>query len=166
MRIPSFRTLFRASPMLVVVACASASPPQPPERVIGFLECGTPPTEALAVSVVEPAGDSLSVRGHVFRLNAGSVRGRQRFEVAERRSMHVGVDIQPHGYRFSAPATLTLSYARCAGGLPAGFRPAIVEVRPGSTIPVGLPLPTEVNTEARTVTAHIEHLSGYLIAGT
>lgn len=158
------RSLLHASPLLLV-ACASAGPPPPPPRVVGLLECGEAPSEASAASVVDSRGDALAVRGHVFRLSPGAVPGRERFEMSERRTRHVGVDITPHGFRFAGEATITLSYARC-GTLPAGFNPAIVEVRPGSTVTVGMPLPSEWNAEARTVTARIEHLSGYLISGT
>ncbi|HEX6910697.1 MAG TPA: hypothetical protein VF142_09880 [Longimicrobium sp.] len=160
------RWSLRALP-LAACACASAAPAPPPGY--RFLECGEPPDQGVAVAVVDPDGDVLSVRGHAFRLGRGAVIERKRFKMHDRRTRNVGVDIRPHGYRFTtAPGdstTVTISYARC-GDLPVDYRPAIVEVRPGTTIPVGEPLPSTVNREARTVTARIEHLSGYLIAGT
>jgi hypothetical protein len=160
------RWSLRALP-LAACACASAGPAPPPGY--RFLECGTPPEQGVAVAVVGREPDALSVRGHTFRLGRGAVNGRQRFKMYDRRSRNVGVDIRPHGYRFTtAPddsTTVTISYARC-GELPAGYRPFIVEVRPGTTIPVGQPLQGTVDYQNRTVTARIEHLSGYLIAGT
>lgn len=163
---PFRRSLLRASPLLVAACASGGHPPGPP---IGgaLLECGVPPHEGLAVSVVEAGGDVLAVRGHTFRLPPGAVRGRERFEVRDRQTRNVGVDIRPHGYRFadSAAAVITLSYARCGDGLPEGFRPTIVEVEPGDTTRVQ-ELETTWDPESRTVTARIQHLSGYLISGT
>ena len=156
---PGFRrTLLRIVPLLAV-ACATAAPAP---RGVTLLECRAAPNEAFASAVVDQAGDALHVRGHRFRLPPGAVRGRERFRVTDRRTANVGVDIVPHGYRFARPAEITLSYAAC-DDVPADAELVIVEVRPGTTIPVGDPLESKVDRQARTVTASIEHLSGYLI---
>lgn len=156
------RTLLRIAPLLVL-ACATAAPAPPPGPAgIRFLECRAAPNEAFASAVVDEAGDALHVRGHRFHLPPGAVRGRERFRVTDRPTAHVGVDIVPHGFRFARPAEITLSYAAC-DDVPADMELFIVEVRPGTTIPVGDPLDSDVDPETRTVTASIEHLSGYLI---
>jgi hypothetical protein len=164
MRIVSpFRRTLVCALALLAAACTAPehrSVVPPPYR---FLECDEPPGESVAIAVVEAGGDVLEVRGHSFRLPPGAVAGSERFEMHDRRTRNVGVDIRPHGYQFGVDSTtITLSYARC-GELPADFRPFIVEVRPGTTIPVGEPLQSFVDTEARTVTARILHLSGYLV---
>jgi hypothetical protein len=157
------RALLRASPLLVV-ACASGgrTAPTPPGMV--FLECDQMPGAATASAEVTGQGDLLSVRGHSFYLPPGAVRGRERFEVRNRAGRNVGVDILPRGYHFSERAIVTLSWARC-GSLPPGFRPVIVEVETGTTR-VKQVLEAQVNAGDSTVSAPIEHLTGYLIGGT
>jgi hypothetical protein len=162
--LPSFRrVLLRTSPLLVV-ACASTGPIPPPPPGLVFLECDQMPGDATATAEVTDQGDLIRVRGHSFYLPPGAVRGRERFEVRARRGRHVGVDILPRGYHFSERATVTLSWARC-GSLPAGFHPVIVEVETGTTR-VKQVLEARVNAGDSTVSAPIEHLTGYLIGGT
>ena len=163
MRIASFRPmLLRATPLLLV-ACASGGHSSG-GRIL--LQCpGANP--AAAEASVDQAGDEIAVRGHRFRLHPGSVPGTTHFRVEERVDGYAGVDIQPHGTRFAndAPARLTLSYARCRGEA-AGFRTLqIVEVRPGGT-EIVKELGGDWNRRDMTVSVEIEHLSGYLIAGT
>jgi hypothetical protein len=161
MRTPSYRRIIlRASPLLVVACASGGSSPPPP----GFelLRCQAA-NAAAAEATVDAAGDVLTVRGHTFRLPPGAVRRGTRFRVQDRATGHAGVDIRPHGTVFETPAQLTISYARCDVGAGQSRNLQIVEVRPGGTAVVGDPLPSRVDSIARTVTVEIEHLSGYLI---
>jgi hypothetical protein len=157
------RVLVRALPLLVV-ACAGAGPETDVPQGLVFLECDQMPGEARATAEVTDQGDLMTVRGNSFYLPPHAVRGRERFEVRSRAGRHVGVDIWPRGYRFGTSATITLSWARC-GSLPPGFTPVVVEVETGRT-KVNQVLPSTVNMEDSTVSARIEHLTGYLIGGT
>ena len=157
-------TLIRISPLLVIACASGGGPPAaPPLRGFELLRCG-PVSPASAEAEVDARGDTLRVRGHRFVLPPRAVNGRVPFVMRERTTGHVGVDIRPDGTRFQQPAELTLSYARC-DNLPRDFVPAGVEVDHGGTRMVGKPLPGTVDTEARTVTVEIEHLSGYLLGG-
>lgn len=165
MTAPLQRTLIRISPLLVIACASGGGPPASPPVAQEFelLRCERV-SPASAEAEVDARGDTLRVRGHRFVLPPRAVNGRVPFVVRERATGHVGVDIRPDGTRFQQPAQLTLSYARCRN-LPSDFMPAVVEVNHGGTRIVGEPLPGTVDTEARTVTVDIQHLSGYLIGG-
>ena len=155
---PLRRILLRAAPLLLVGACAS--PQVGPDESYALVRC-PPVTASLAEAEVGPGGDSLVVRGHKLVLRAGAVGRPIRFRVRDRHTGYAGVDIEPHGTSFGTPAELTLSYAGCT--IPAGFDPIVAEVRPGTTTIVGYPDIIRKNPAARTVTARLPHLSGYLI---
>lgn len=166
MRIASIRhMLFRAAPLLLV-ACASGAPSPPPGSRLTLLQCPTA-RPAAAEAFVGGDGDVIRVRGHNFHLPPGAVREVTGFRVADRTDGYAGVEIRPHGTRFDAPARLTLSYARC-GSEVAGYRwLTIVEVDSlGGTTILDDKLQSKWNRRDSTVTVHIRHLSGYLIAGT
>lgn len=166
MRIASFRrTLLRASPLLVV-ACASHAPSPPPGSRLTLLQCPTAHPAAAEASVGSD-GDEIKVRGHTFHLRPGSVERVTGFRVRDRVDGYAGVEIHPHGTRFSTPARLTLSYARCGSEVAGYRRLTIVEVDSldGTTI-LNDKLQGEWNRRDSTVTVFIQHLSGYLIAGT
>jgi hypothetical protein len=152
------RWTLRALP-LVGVACASAAVP-PSEYEL--LNCG-PQTESVAVAVADTTGDSLSVRGHILALPRGSLRHNQRFRLEDRRDGYVGVEISPDRFEFVNPAQLTLSYARCE---PLPSDPSRLRIYHVDGTRVIEEIESQVDTAARTVTADIQHLSGYLIGGT
>ena len=167
MRTLSFRRiLLRAAPLLLV-ACGGhgrVSPPGPGNGLT-LLQC-TRTNPASAKALVDVSGDEITVRRHRFHLRPNSVTRVDTFTVTDRPDGYAGVDIEPHGTRFDAPAKLTLSYAHC-GNQAAGFRSLeIVEVEPGGTVIVDSTLNSEWNPEEMTVTTEIKHLSGYLISGT
>ncbi|HEU0301480.1 MAG TPA: hypothetical protein VFR37_18620 [Longimicrobium sp.] len=153
------RILVRAAPLLLAAGC---TPQVNPGEDYALLRC-PPAGAAMAEMEIGPAGDVLRVRGHTFSLPSDAVGRQIRFRVRDRHTGYAGVDIEPHGTRFDAPAELTLSYAGCE--LPAGFEPIIVEVLPGTTTIVGRPEITRRDPAARTVTARLPHLSGYLVGG-
>jgi hypothetical protein len=157
------RVLVRALPLLVV-ACASAGPGRDVPGDLVFLECDQMLGTAHATAEVTDQGDVLRVRGNSLTLPPGAVRGRERFELRSRAGRHVGVDILPRSYQFGSSATITLSWARC-GSLPPGFTPVVVEVEHGKAR-ANQVLQSTVNMEDSTVSAQIEHLTGYLIGGT
>jgi hypothetical protein len=117
-------------------------------------------------ATIGSAGGRVAVRGHSLTVPASAVDNPTTFRITERSATHIGVEIEPHGQAFGRNATLTLSYARC-GGNPAGFQNLrVVEVRPGTTEFIRV-LPSAVDSVGRTVTTtSLDHLSGYLIAGT
>jgi hypothetical protein len=170
MRIASFRrALLRATPLLLV-ACAShaPSPPPPPGTGLTLLKCRTAHPAAAEASVGSD-GDEIRVRGHTFHLPPGAVRQVTGFRVADRTDGYAGVEITPHGTQFDAPARLTLSYARCGTEVAGYRRLQIVQVEVDSlqrTVIVDSTLQSQWNPRDSTVTAHIRHLSGYLISGT
>jgi hypothetical protein len=166
MRIASLRrVLLRATPLLLV-ACASGAPSPPPGSRLTLLQCPTA-NHAAAEASVGSDGDEIRVRGHTFHLRPGSVEQVTSFRVRDRVDGYAGVEIHPHGTRFSAPARLTLSYARCGSEVAGYSRLTIVEVDSldGTTIRDDK-LQSNWNRRDSTVTVHIQHLSGYLIAGT
>jgi hypothetical protein len=154
--------LRRALPLLLVGACSRDSVGLNDYRP---LECGQGNGAAAAVAI-GPEGGTVTVRGHSLTVPAGAVNARTPFSITEDRTGYIGVEVRPHGTQFLKDATLSLSYGRC-GGNPAGFRNLrIVEVDSGTT-KVRRVMPTVVDSATRTVrTSRLNHLSGYLIAGT
>ncbi|HYR09584.1 MAG TPA: hypothetical protein VEQ60_17550 [Longimicrobium sp.] len=153
--------LLRALPLLLAAACDKG--PSVPRTYVP-VECGQGNGQA-AQAAIDQAGGTVTVRGHTLTVPAQAVNARTTFTITERAAGHIGVEVEPHGTQFGRNATLTLSFGRC-GGSPAGFQDLrVVEVRSGSTEIIRV-LPSEVNTQARTVTTTgLNHLSGYLVGG-
>ncbi len=155
--------LRRALPLLLIGACKSDSPAGPNDYTP--LVCGQG-NGTSAQAAIDAQGGTVTVRGHSLTVPAGAVSARTEFTITEVQTDFVRVEVQPHGTKFGKNATLVLSYARC-GGNPNGYGDLrIVEVVSGSTKVIRV-MPSQVDSATRTVrTTGLDHLSGYLIAGT
>jgi hypothetical protein len=156
-------SVLRALPLLVLPLAAACKEGPSVSSAYEPVECGQGNGQSAAVAI-DGAGGTVSVRGHSLVVPPQSVTARASFSITERQAGHIGVEVEPHGTQFAKGATLTLSFARC-GGPPGGFEDLrVVEVRRGSTEVIKV-LPSVVNPQTQTVTATLEHLSGYLIGG-
>ena len=157
------RSLLLGTPLLLAAACGDGTGPR--TNQYDPLVCGRG-DGSTATAEVGSAGGRVVVRGHSLSVPAQAVTSPTRFSITERDTTYVAVEVQPHGQAFARNATLTLSYARC-GRQPAGYQNLrIVEVRSGTTSIIRV-LPSAVDSTSRTVTTTgLNHLSGYLIAGT
>jgi hypothetical protein len=154
--------LRRALPLLLIGACkGDGSGPNDYTPLV----CGQGNGESAQVAI-DGLGGTVTVRGHTLTVPAGAVSARTEFSITEAQAGHIGVEVQPHGTKFNSNATLVLSYARC-GGNPSGYSGLrVVEVTSGTT-KVIRGMPSQVDSATRTVrTTGLDHLSGYLIAGT
>lgn len=157
------RILVRALPLLALGCTHGGNSRTVPDGV-WLLRC-TPQRESVAIAVAQMTGDSLTVRGHTLALPPGTLPRAKRFRMDDRTDGHVGVEIRPHGFRFSAPARLTLSYAQCESLAVDARQLKIYYVDDDNDVLAELP--SQVDTVAKTVTTgRIDHLSGYLIGGT
>ena len=164
---PSARTLaLRALPLLLAAACTSQGPvPDDGGGVAGrpvALPCerGRGNSDARPIG---PRGGSVEVDRHTLTVPAGGVSASTTFTIMEVASPTVRVELGPDGTTFQTPATLTLSFARC-GRLPRGFRDLQILQVDGNDSVIAV-LPSTVNMRRRTVSAPLQHLSGYLIGG-
>lgn len=157
------RSLLVGTPLLLASACGDGTGIR--TNQYQPLVCATG-DGSTATAVIGAAGGRVTVRGHSLTVPASAVGSPTTFRITERAATFIGVEVEPHGQAFGRNATLTLSYARC-GGNPAGFQNLrVVEVRSGTTDIIRV-LPSAVDSAGRTVsTASLNHLSGYLIAGT
>jgi hypothetical protein len=165
---PAPRTLaLRALPLLLAAACASHDPPWPDTgggaagRPVAVV-CGRGNGESQA-RAIGAGGGTVAVDRHSLAVPAGGVGARTTFTIMEVASPTIRVELGPDGTTFESPATLTLSFARC-GGLPRGFKDLqILQVDGNDSVIAALP--STVDVRARTVSAPLQHLSGYLIGG-
>ncbi len=173
--IPSW---FRVVPIVALaLTLAGCVPPPPPNQII--MTPTSPPPGALpcAVSVersqdatIGPAGGVLHIdpqnpgRDHRLTVPERALSQPVPFRLVEPAASYVLVHVLPHGQQFNAPrASLTLSYARCTGPVPAPDRLAIYRWNPQTQ--QWDRLRTRPGPGEREVTAEIEHLSGYALAG-
>jgi hypothetical protein len=150
--------LFCMAPLLLTVACwdDGTSPPKYTPLVC------TAGTGASASNTIGPAGGTVTVNGNSLIVPAGALSAPVTFRIVERQDRSAGVEIEPHGTKFSKDATLALSYARC-GAVNVTRDLRIVEVETGTTRVIRT-LPSQVDSTSGTVrTTRLDHLSGYLI---
>lgn len=151
---------------LALAACAARPevreadpvPPAPPNA----LPC---PSDASRQSqrVLGNAGGSVEAGGQRLTVPRGALRDTVTFRLVEPIAEYVLVHAYPDGIGFGADsATLTLSYRRCPSvtpqHTPAVFRWNVVSQQWD-------PLPSVHDPANRTVTATLDHLSGYAIGG-
>jgi hypothetical protein len=162
------RTLvLRALPLLLTAACASHAPRVPDTGRGGTgrpvaVVCGrgNGGSEARPIGA---GGASVAVDRHRLLVPRGGVGTTTTITMMEVASRSIRVELGPDGTRFEKPATLTLSFARC-GGVPRGFRNLQILQVDGNDSVIAV-LPSTVNMRARTVSAPLDHLSGYLVGG-
>ncbi|HEU4885175.1 MAG TPA: hypothetical protein VFT45_23135 [Longimicrobium sp.] len=165
---PSARTLaLRALPLLLAAACASQGAPVPdngggvsgrPQAVV----CGRGNGQFDAKPIGAGGGTLVAYRHELF-VPKDAVGARTTLTIMEVASTSIRVELGPDGTTFEKPATLTLSFARC-GGMPRGFRDLqILQVDGNDSVIAALP--STVDVGRRTVSAPLQHLSGYLIGG-
>lgn len=159
--------VLRALPLLLTAACASHAAPVPDsgrgatgKPVAVVCGRGTGQSRAQPIGV---RGATVAVDRHSLTVPEGGVGASTTFTITEVASPAIRVELGPSGTRFGTPATLTLSFARC-GGVPRGFRDLQILQVDGNDSVIAV-LPSTVDPRARTVSAPLQHLSGYLVGG-
>lgn len=157
----------RALPLLLAAACASHGAPVPDN---GRGVAGRPVPVVCGRGSGESGAGSFGARGgrvaagrNVLIVPQDGVGRSTTFTIMEVASPTMRVELGPGGTRFEKPATLTLSFARC-GGFPRGFRDLQIMQVDGNDSIIAV-LPSTVDMRHKTVSAPLEHLSGYLIGG-
>lgn len=165
---PSPRTLaLRALPLLLAAACASHGTPVPDTDFVPggrpvVVHCGRGNGRSDAERI-GPRGGTVEVDRHSLTVPAGAVDTSTSFTIMEVPSRSILVEVGPSGTTFQDSAKLTLSYARC-GGFPRGFKHLqILQVDANDSVIAVLP--STVDKRRKTVSAELQHLSGYLIGG-
>lgn len=152
--------------VLVLATCARAPAPDgggalppPPERA---LSCPTTVGES-GDGAIGPGGGSVRAGRARLHVPPGALPGRVRFRLTQPIAPYLLVNAVPDGQRFGgAGATLTLSYAHCAGPSPHPDSLAVFRWNPGTRR--WDELASRADTARREVAAELEHLSGYTIA--
>jgi len=165
---PPARTLaLRALPLLLAAACGSHGAPWPDNgggvagRPVAVV-CGRGNGQSDA-QPIGARGGMVEVDRHELFVPEDAVGARTTLTIMEVASTSIRVELGPDGTRFETPATLTLSFARC-GGPPRGFKDLQILQVDGNDSVIAV-LPSTVDMRRRTVSAQLQHLSGYLIGG-
>lgn len=166
MRSPRVLLPILATAVLAAGACTRGNMGNVPPLGIttpppGALDCSSTPVTASGT--VGPEGGSVGAGGHRIMLPPGAVANGVAFSVTRHRSEFGLVQVLPAGQQFSTPATLTLSYEHCRGGPAAGLTPTLFRWNPQQRAWEQVTGASRHDREARTVTAQIDHLSGYAI---
>lgn len=119
-------------------------------------KCGRGSGETVCKEI-GPEGGRIEVAGHILEVPAGALDHSRNFWMKEVNTPHIQVQITPHVKFDKASATLTLSWARCPGGVNPN-RPFIYNVDDNEDLG-GRP-----NPQQRSVSTEISHLSRYAIA--
>ena len=128
-----------------------------------FIPCRNDHETSDAVTI-GPAGGSVTLNGHRLDVPAGAVTQDVRFTITVLPAAFLKVRIEADGkpnFDFQVPASLTLSFARCAPADPNEplgiFK---IDLRNDAVLKR---LGGEVDRQAQTITAKLDGLSGYSV---
>jgi hypothetical protein len=141
---------------------------------VHMMRSAMPGKRKVAVRLIGAEGGTIELSGHRLRVPAGAVSEPTLFKVTTADDQTIKVDLlatrrgtrgrdEDVGSRgFTQPVTLEITYASAQDvGDPGEL--AIAWVKDDGTI---VPLPSAVNRDAQTVSADLEHFSGYaLVSG-
>lgn len=117
---------------------------------------------APASAVIGPDGGSLVLGGHRLDVPRGALARPITFTLSYASRTAIAVDCGPSGLTFDVPVTLTLSYAGTQ--YENSDRQSDLKIFYMSPIGNTLEMPSEVNQDAKTVSAQLNHFSRYIIS--
>ena len=110
-------------------------------------------------ATIGPNGGTLKFGPHSLEVPKGALNVPTRITADAVRGYHARVEFSPSGLQFAQPATLTLSYAKCA--VPKG---AVQVVYMKSDTTITETEPSHDYRDQRWVSATIKHFSSYAVA--
>ncbi len=144
-----------------VTSAPAAAAPLKPGRLLGLdvsLVSCTPMAAASASALIGPAGGTITVGPHTLVIPAGALASSVTITASAPSDTVNVVNFGPQGLTFAVPAQLTLSYANC--GLLSGLQIAYTD----DNLDILQLLPSVDNVLGQTVSAGIQHFSGYAVA--
>lgn len=175
MRIPRTRALIAAALAVVLAACALERPTAskaPTQRTnatqpsallgltIGLLSCPTSGYGSVT-QTIGSAGGVIKVGPHSLSIPAGALSAPVTITATAPAGNYAEVKFEPQGLQFARPAAVTLSYRSC--GL-LGVLDALSVAYIDDNFNILQILPSLPNIFNETVTAPINHFSGYALA--
>ena len=127
--------------------------------VVGLLTCPLQ-SQLKSTAYIGPLGGSIAVGYHKLVIPAGALTQTVQITATQVSGTAIDVDFQPHGLKFSSPATLRLSYGGCT--VPPDGLQSVVYLNDSNQI-IELRPSTDDSTKD-VVIAPINHFSGYAVA--
>lgn len=161
-----FRPLLALAALGLVLGCGDAAAPtspkpapQPaPQPDASLIVCTLQP-EQRSSATIGPNGGTLSFGPHSLVIPKGALRAPTRITADAVRGYHARVEFSPSGLQFDVPATVTLSYAKCAVS-----KAPVQVVYMQSDTTVTETEPSHDDRDERSVSARIKHFSSYAVA--
>ena len=175
------RSAFAAVVLAIVTACVSAdspsAPPPPPQAsLLGDLVETTTGTLTGTVEnllspyacttsgygsvtrTIGPAGGIIAIGPHSLAIPPYALSGNTTITATAPAGRHLRIDFEPEGLRFARPTALTMSYRACENP---PVLPRVVYV--DDQLRLLEILPTLNSLFTRSVTAKVNHFSGYML---